>query len=227
MLLKYIKNTTRYFLAKWKSRKTNSKILSGCKINSNTKLEGNNIINKNVNIVNSQIGYATYIGENSKLNNSKIGRYCSIAEEVKIISGTHPTRKFVSTHPCFFSTRKQAGFTFVKENIFPEKKAVEGSNGLSCVIGNDVWLGANVIILEGIKVGDGVVVAAGAVVVKDLEPYYIYGGVPARKIGERFKEKERQLLMDVKWWNYDPSWLEENAILFHDIEKFLKYTKNR
>lgn len=208
----------RYFLANYLSLKKGSIIMRGCILNFQTKLEGKNVIHKRVSISNSRIGYGTYIGDNSILINASVGKFCSISQNVKIIFGQHPSKIFVSTHPAFFSTKKQAGFTYVQKDLF--KESSESSIEYSVSIGNDVWIGSDVKILEGLSIGDGAIIAAGAVVVKDLDPYTIYGGVPAKKIGERFSAEEKDFLLEFKWWEYDVKWIEENAPLFVNIEKF-------
>ncbi|MFE4072839.1 CatB-related O-acetyltransferase [Peribacillus sp. YIM B13477] len=190
-------------------------------MNFKTILEGKNVINNNAQISNSKIGYGSYIGSESNLNNTLIGRYCSIGETVKVIAGRHPTKTFVSTHPAFFSTSKQAGFTYVEKTSFEEHKYPDQDKTFSVIIGNDVWIGADVKILEGVNIGDGVVIATGAVVINDLEPYSIYGGVPAKKIGERFSEFEKRFLLKYKWWDKDKEWIEKNALSFSDIDTFI------
>ena len=85
-----------------------------------SKLKGKNKINRFCNINYATIDYATYISKNCNLEYAKIGKYCSIANNVKIIRGTHPTSTFVSTHPAFFSTKKQSGFSYVNKDKFEE-----------------------------------------------------------------------------------------------------------
>ena len=94
-------------------------------------------------------------------------------------------------------------------------------------MGNDVWIGAGAILLEGITVGDGAVVAAGAVVTKDVPAYTVAGGVPAKFIRNRFDESETEFLKDFKWWEKDDKWLKDNWELFSDIEKFTKEADKR
>jgi len=219
LLKKFCKN----ILAKYLAYKSNSQIDFGCDLNFKTYLEGNNKLYKNVSFSNSRIGFGTYIGKNSYLVNSSIGRYCSIAENVKIIVGNHPTSNFVSTHPAFFSSRKQAGFSYVKESIYAENNFVESDSNFSLCVGNDVWIGADVKILEGVTIGDGVIVATGAVVIHDLEPYTIYGGVPAKNIKTRFTNEEIEFLNDIKWWEKGEPWLKENINLFPDVKKMKEH----
>ena len=89
------------------------------------------------------------------------------------------------------------------------------------VIGNDVWIGANVSILPGVYIGDGAVIAAGAVVTKDVEPYAIVGGVPAKVIRYRFSPKEIYILLKIKWWDWSVEEVERNIELLYDPVKFI------
>ena len=102
--------------------------------NRTSKFEGVNVVHRGAVVSGSEIGYGTYIGENSILGNCRIGKYCSIAGNVKVVASTHPTRNFVSTSPMFFSTLKQNGKTYCERNKFNEHLLVQGR---SAVIGND------------------------------------------------------------------------------------------
>ena len=92
----------------------------------------------------------------------------------------------------------------------------------SVVIGNDVWIGADAIILPGVRIGDGAVIAAGAVVTKDVECYEVVGGNPARHIKYRFEQSTIDKLMKLQWWNWDEKKLRENIELFFQPEKFIQ-----
>ena len=184
----------------------------------NTKFEGNNVIGDHT-LFSGCIGYGSYIGKKCWLVGS-IGRFCSIASDVEVIIGNHPSREFVSTHPAFFSVEQQAGFTYVDETIFKEHAYAKENYYVS--IGNDVWIGQGVKILNGISIGDGAIVAMGAVVVEDVAPYSVVGGVPAKHIRYRFSEKERDFLINFKWWDMSPEWISENAKYFVDIKKFMQ-----
>lgn len=161
-----------------------------------------------------EIGDYTFVANDTLIARTKIGKFCSIGSNVRCGLGRHPTRDFVSTHPVFYSTRKQNGITFADRDYFEEFGRVE--------IGNDVWIGDNAVILDDIKIGDGSVVAAGAVVTKDVAPYAIVGGIPAKLIRYRFSIREIEYLLKFKWWNKSSSWLKKNYRKFHNISDFVK-----
>jgi acetyltransferase-like isoleucine patch superfamily enzyme len=151
---------------------------------------------------------------------TRIGRYCSIGKNLQTGLGTHPTNTFVSTHPSFFSASKQAGFSFVEKNFFKENIFVDENTDCIVAIGHDVWIGNNVIIMDGITIGDGAIIASGAVVTKNVEPYAIVGGVPAKLIRHRFSPQHINLLTQTRWWEWDMAKVKSNSSLFRDIEEF-------
>lgn len=190
--------------------------ITGC-----SKFEGANKIGQRSELYNCSVGYGTYICKNTEISFSRIGRFCSIGNEVRTIFGKHPTEKIVCSHPAFFSARKQAGFTYVDETIFDEG-IHKSSNDYSIDIGSDVWIGDRVSIMEGVKIGNGAIIAAGAVVVKDVRPYSIVGGVPAKHIKYRFSPEKIEELEKVKWWEWNVSDIQRKATYFGDIDSFLK-----
>lgn len=218
LIKKVIKKIYFSYLNKGK----NIKVKYKSNISLNTKFEGNNITHENVSITNSKIGYGTYIGENSTFINTIIGKYCSIASNVKTVIAMHPTNIFVSTHPAFFSTIKQAGFTYTGKQLFDEIKYIDKEKEISVIIGNDVWIGENVTILGGVTIGDGAIIGAGAVVTKDIEPYSINSGVPSKKMKYRFEKNEIDFLENFKWWDKPEGWIIKNIDKFQDIKKFVK-----
>ncbi|MGL6063962.1 MAG: CatB-related O-acetyltransferase [Fusobacteriaceae bacterium] len=214
---KKIKN---YILIK-KLKKNKIFILKNVKLRKN-EFESNNIINANVDFENSSLGVGSSIGENSILPHVKIGRFCSIGPGTNIALGKHPTSKFVSTHLfCYSKYLKNIELDFVEEEMFDSKITVKDSK-YYVEIGNDVWIGKNVCILSAMKIGDGAIIAAGAVVTKDVEPYTIVGGVPARVIRKRFQDDEIEFLLNFKWWNKPLEWIEKNVNDFFDIKEFIK-----
>ena len=184
----------------------------------NSYFEGMNRLCDN-SFFSGKLGYASYIGANSFLN-ANVGRFSSIASGVTTVSGNHPTHTMVSTHPAFFSSKRRCGMTFVNETMFEEVTYADSDNH-HVVIGNDVWIGANVTIINGVHIGDGAIVAAGAVVVKDVPPYTVVGGVPAKEIKKRFTQEQIDFLQTYKWWNNDFNWYVEHAKYFSNIDKFI------
>lgn len=194
-----------------------------CRILYGTKFEGFNTILDNT-VFGGSIGSNSYIGENCFLK-AAVGRYCSIANRVHSITGMHPTKKFVSTSPVFFSPVKKNGNTYVSKFKF-EEVAVFADKNVSVIIGNDVWIGENVSFIGKIEVGDGAIIAANSTVVKDIEPYSIVGGTPARLIRKRFEEEQIEFLLKFKWWNKDVTWIKEHANDFEDIISFMEKNNN-
>jgi acetyltransferase-like isoleucine patch superfamily enzyme len=186
-------------------------------------LRGKNLFGERSSFTGSEIGYGSYISHFSEIKNSKIGKYCSIGPRVMTIHGSHPSSKFVSTHPSFFSPEKRQGFTYVDNQRYNEhpEKLIKGE-AYTTLIGNDVWIGADVKILEGVKIGDGAIIAAGAMVIKDILPYTVVGGVPAKFIKARFSDVEISFLNNLKWWNKSTQWIKQNASLFNNIKKLKK-----
>lgn len=170
------------------------------------------------------VGKYSYVGQDCRLSAS-IGSFCSIAQNVKTVEATHPLN-YVSTSPVFFSTVCQCVKTFVTCNTFNECLYADAGRKIACIIGNDVWIGENVLIKGGVKIGDGAVIAMGAVVTKDVPPYSIYGGVPAREIRKRFSEENIEFLLSEQWWNKPDTWLKMHADLFSLPDKFLGFIKN-
>ena len=168
-----------------------------------------NKINNNSYLHRVTYGDFTYSAQNVTILNCNIGKFCSIAQGVSIGLGKHPINDFVSTHPSFYSIHKQCGFSFSDVQYFDEMGIV--------TIGNDVWIGANSIILDDVVIGNGAVIAANSVVTNDVPAYAIVGGTPAKIIKYRFSEEDIVFLEDLKWWDKDLIWLQENFKLMHDI----------
>ena len=205
--------------------KKNVKFSSAVILNTKNIFEGNNTVGKNTEIVTSKLGLGTYVSDNSVIRCTTIGRFCSIGNNVQTGLGTHPSKTFVSTHPAFFSTQLQAGFSFVEKDIFEEQVFIAGSKTYVVDIGNDVWIGSNVMIMDGLKIGDGAIIAAGAIVTKDVLPYAIVAGTPAKLVRFRFTEAQIESLLQIKWWNWGYEKIKASSGLFNDISSFLTTLK--
>lgn len=163
-----------------------------CRINPRSKIENGSHILSNVLILNSRINKYSYIGKNSIIQNAIIGSFCSVASDVFIGLGAHPTENF-STSPLFYRIENTFNLKLMEKDYeFAEYQPIE--------IGNDVWIGARAIILDGVKIGDGAIIAANAVVTQSVAPYAIVGGVPAKVIRYRFSPEKIEKLLQSQWW---------------------------
>lgn len=160
-----------------------------------------------------QVGRFTSIGSDSSYVNCRIGSFCSFGPQVLAGLGRHPT-DYVSTSAAFYSPNNNGcRISFVDKSLFEES--------LPIVIGSDVWLGARTIIIDGVTIGHGAIVAAGAVVTKDVQPYTIVGGVPAKVIRKRFADTIIEDLLEIRWWQRDMGWISQHAREFTNVAHFL------
>lgn len=216
-----LKRLIKDFLNKLKSiRQNNLRIDTGCNV-AGSIFRGYNSFSQNTDFIESEIDLGSYIGEHCHFSHAKIGRFCSIGSFVRMSIGNHPSKDWISTHPAFFSTAKQSGLSFTDVSRFEEKVFADEDRYI--VIGNDVWIGDNVVLLPGIKISDGAIIATGAVVTKDVEPYSIVGGNPAKIIRYRFNEEDREYLLSLKWWDKEIEWIQQNARYFDSITELRKH----
>ena len=186
----------------------------------NTWFEGKNYLGPNVSMNRCRLGYASYIAGNTELYAVEIGKYCCVAQNLRVIRGQHPTSTFVSVHPAFYSPDNQVSrVKYVDKCLYDEYRIAQ--EGCIVKIGNDVWIGSDVSIMEGVRIGDGAIIAAGALVTKEVLPYSVVGGVPAKEIKKRFEKEEIDFLLELQWWNRSEDWIKEKAKFFYDI-KMLK-----
>ena len=164
-----------------------------------TTFESNVAINRRNYINDSIIGKYTYTGLNTIINFSSIGRFCSIARNVDI-GGINHDYTHVTTMPYFRYAQMKAG---------GGKLVTALDTNTLCEVGHDVWIAAGAQIVHDVNVGNGAVIAGGAVVTKDVPPYAIVAGVPAKIIGYRFADKYISALQDIQWWNWAPQKIEK------------------
>lgn len=169
--------------------------------------------------INSNMDRHSFCGYDCDIYHTKIGSFCSIANGVVIGGGKHPT-DWVGMSPVFYE-----GKDSVKEKFSTFKR----EKPLLTSIGNDVWIGRNVIIKEGVKIGHGSVIGMGSIVTKDVLPYSILGGNPAKLIRMRFDNNIIENLLRIKWWDFPDDKLEFYATNIQKpsifIEQYLKNEK--
>jgi acetyltransferase-like isoleucine patch superfamily enzyme len=147
-----------------------------------------------------------------------IGNFCSIAYGVNIYLGGNHNTNWVTTYP----------FGHIHQNIFKTFNGIgHPSTKGDVTIGNDVWIGAHVTIMSGVTIRDGAVIANNSHVVKDVDPYCIAGGNPARIVKQRFKEKQIEDLLEIQWWNWDDEKIDAFSPLLCDenIDAFIEKAK--
>lgn len=153
----------------------------------------------------------SYIGNFCTVINSSIGKFCSIADNCIIGGAAHPM-SWVSTSPVFHHGKNVLKKNFSTHVFETSKKTY---------IGNDVWIGSNCLIKSGVKISDGAVLGMGSVLTKDVGPYEIWAGNPAKMIKKRFSESIIEKLVNLKWWDYSEENLEKLSNEFNSIEKFI------
>lgn len=165
-------------------------------------------------IDNSTIDDYTYTGQLCFIQNSELKKFISMAAMVRIGPTNHPYNR-PSQHIFAYNG---TGYGFGD----PDTAFLQQRRELKTVIGNDVWLGHDVVVQAGVTVGDGAVIGAGAVVTKDVEPYTIIGGIPGKKIKDRFPDEIKTDLEKIAWWDWSREELEANYADFRlPIEEFV------
>jgi acetyltransferase-like isoleucine patch superfamily enzyme len=179
--------------------------------------EGTNKVYKFARLRDVSLGFFSYVSRGTQVYNAEVGRFTCIGPETIIGPGEHPVRGYISSHPAFYSTLAQAGTTFSDQDYVEEIPRTK--------IGHNVWIGARAIIRAGVTIGDGAVIAAGSVVVKDVAAYTVVGGVPAQMIRDRFDVQVKTLVQTSEWWNWPTDKLSKHAAAFRDEKKFIELLK--
>ena len=158
--------------------------------------------------------YSFFAGYN-QVCHANIGKFCSVASFARINTTNHPTYTRIAQH--HFTYRSEMfGFGEDDAEFFAQRKEK------SVIIGNDVWIGHNSAIMPGVTIGNGAVIGAGAVVTKDVEPYSVVTGVPAKKIKMRFCDDLIIKIEQLKWWDWDYQTIKERLPDFRDMEAFVR-----
>lgn len=170
--------------------------------------------NKYVHCTDTRIGAFSYVSHKSEIFRTSIGRYCSIGAQCEIGPSKHPSG-WATTSP------------FPYQAIFSEGEdvpLVSFNQRDDISIGNDVWIGSNVAIMGGVSIGDGAIIAYGSVVTKDVAPYSIVGGVPAKEIRKRFSEDLIERYQAAQWWQFDMIDAQKKGVIrrWDDPEIFLE-----
>lgn len=189
------------------SKVSNSSMIMDCRIDKTAA------VRNRARLYHVTIGRYSYVSRETLIQHTDIGSFCSISEKCNIGMPSHPV-SMVSTSPVFLK-----GNNYLKEN-FAE---IEYEDCPKTVIGNDVWIGANALIKSGVHIGNGAIIAAGAVVVKDVPPYAIVGGVPAKIIKYRFDEHLIREIQEIEWWKLDFAKLQRIGEKMSNAELFTNY----
>lgn len=179
---------------------------------SKTEYHNTSSIRAFVKMERSKIGKCSSIGTLSAAYDAEIGNFCSIARECYIGGASHPLDR-VSTSGCFYLKDNFTGRCYYENDYNWKTKTI---------IGNDVWLGIRTIVLGGVSIGDGAVIGGGSVVTKDVGPYEIWAGNPARFIRKRFDNDTIEKLLESQWWDWSDEKLFDQGKTFVDIDNFLK-----
>lgn len=179
------------------TRITDSEVEVNCSIGDNSSLLNTHvcegvIINRNCAIADSEIGFGSYLNQNDVVKNARIGKFCCISWNVTIYGESKHNYQAPSMYTSFH-WKHVFGETITSGGV--------GKQGAT-IIGNDVWIGNGAIIINGVTIGDGAVIGAGAVVTKDVPPYTVVAGVPAKPIKKRFEEDIIKRLEKIHWWDW-------------------------
>lgn len=195
--------------------KSNYSILSF--VNSNCDISDKATIYRRSRINGVKLGDYSYLGRGTVAHNVIIGKFCSISDFCTIGLPAH-TISSISSSPIFNSIHNGTRYRWTNKNTFHSEIEIK--------IGNDVWIGYGTMVVKNVTIGDGAIIAAGSVVTKDIPPYAIVGGVPAKIIRYRFSPEIIEKLLKLQWWNLNEETLKKNLHIFqkqnislHDLDE--------
>lgn len=160
-----------------------------------------------------EVGRYSYFAASSTISRCRVGSFCSIGPHIEVGFGRHPTN-YVSAYPSFYQPHD---YSKADLGVNLEFEGFQTVN-----IGNDVWIGAHCLILDGVTIGNGAVIGAGAVIANDIPPYTLAGGVPAKVIRQRFTDDQIVFLENLKWWDRDLEWIRAHAPSFTNIDSLIE-----
>ncbi len=172
-------------------------------------------VQNSTNIRYSSIGKYSYVAKNTSIIHAQVGSFCSIAGGVSVGGGAH-NMYAVSTSPVFQKGHNIFNMNFANINFEPFKKTI---------IGDDVWIGNRAIVLQGVIIGNGSIVGAGSVVTRDIPPYEIWAGNPAKMIRKRFDDETIKKLTALQWWNWSDEKIIKYAAFFDNPNKLINTIK--
>jgi phosphonate metabolism protein (transferase hexapeptide repeat family) len=185
-----------------------------CRIH-NSKIGSWTDLGENSSLVETTFGDYSYADRDVNIIYSEIGKFCSIASHVRINPVNHPMGR-VTQHHCTYR-RIQFGFDTVDDEDFFNWRREH-----KCIVGHDVWIGHGAIIMPGVKVGTGAVIGSGAIVTKDVEPFTVVVGTPAKPLRKRFSEDVINKLLGIAWWDWDRETLRKRFVDLMDLDSFIK-----
>lgn len=196
----------------WHARRNGSKIHPTCTLAKraevlNSELEFMVKVAHHGSVRRSKLGRYSGLGRYTKIADAEIGAFCSISWDCTVGAHNHPLDR-LTTHEFPFTAR----FEGLTEGRHVNRWR---ANTASVALGNDVWVGANSVIVDGVRIGDGSIVGAGSVVTKNVEPYSVVAGVPARVLRKRFSPEICDGLLRIRWWEWPDDVLRQHLALFH------------
>ncbi|MDO5144140.1 MAG: CatB-related O-acetyltransferase [bacterium] len=195
----------KFYISKALRKYLNPPAVRDCTIDATAAIWDNCILSG------SKIGRYTYISDHARILHAEVGAFCSIGTLCQIGGASHPMH-FASTSPVFYQGHNAFGKNFAQTSY---------SEYQQTVIGNDVWIGASCLIKSGVRIADGAVIGMGSVVTKDVGPYEVWAGNPARLLKKRFDEDTIQRLIELAWWTWPEDKLRENGWKFENPQHLL------